>query len=81
MGGDSMVAARKALHAVMKELTDANLGGTEMNSALISTFLISNELQPTIDAPKNTCHCEADRQGRTRLSRVFSMPHLDCGFR
>jgi len=77
MGGDSMVAARKALHEVMKELTeqdwlsysrfgdkpkhelsglqpcnaatikqvaklvdmtDANLGGTEMNSALISTF-------------------------------------------
>jgi len=21
------------------------------------------------------------RQGRTRLSRVFLMPHLDCGFR
>lgn len=77
MGGDSMVAARKALHEVMKELTeqdwlsysrfgdqpkheltglqpcnaatikqvaklidltDADLGGTEMNNALISTF-------------------------------------------
>lgn len=77
MGGDSIAAARRALHEVMKELTeqdcisysrfgsevkhelsglqacnastikqvaklvdftDANLGGTEMNAALISTF-------------------------------------------
>jgi len=37
-------------------------------------ILNSNELQPTIDAPKNTCHCGAYRQERTRNPGCFRCP-------